>query len=410
MHSTLARFRRLFNRVTVSLVLAQLAAVISITVVEAMRKKRRTLRRFPITPPEPIPFESSELTIYTYGENVFDDMIEAIDFAQERVYFETFIWKGDAEGQRFMDALIRAADRGVEVYAIWDQFANLVVPPKFYAQLPERVHTLPYPAIPIPWSPRSWGRDHRKLLVVDGVIGFIGGYNVGSLYATDWRDTHARIVGPGAAEIENAFIDFWNMHTRRRRRRISHNPRRPWQTHMWVHRNVPRLHVYPIRNMYLEAIDRASERIWLTHAYLIPDEDLLQALREACNRGVDVRIIVPAISNHVIADWLSRGFYTGMLQSGIKLYLFQGAMVHAKTATIDGNWSTIGTANLDRLSLWGNYEINMEIADRHVAERMEEIFLTDQSNTVELSEERWAHRSWIAKLTELFLSPLRPLF
>jgi len=162
--------------------------------------------------------------------------------------------------------------------------------------------------------------------------------------------------------------------------------------------------------MYLEAIDRASERIWFTHAYLIPDEDLIRALRDACRRGVDVRIIVPAVSNHVVADWLSRGFYTTLLEAGIKLYLFQGAMVHAKTATIDGSWSTIGTANIDRLSLWGNYEINLEIADPHVAERMEEIFLTDQSNTVQLNEERWARRSWVAKLTELFLSPLRPLF
>jgi len=410
MRRTFARLTRLLNRVTVALVLGQLAAVIAITVTEASRKKHRKLRRFPVTPPEPIAFESNELTIYTYGEHVFDDMIEAIDFAQERVYFETFIWKGDDEGQRFMDALIRAADRGVEVHVIWDEFANLVVPPKFYQQLPDRIRTLRLPAMPIPWSPRTWGRDHRKLLVVDGVIGFIGGYNIGSLYATDWRDTHARIVGPGAAEIENAFIDFWNLHTGRRRRRIEHNPKRTWQTRMWVHRNVPRLQVYPIRNMYLEAIDRASERIWFTHAYLIPDEDLIRALRDACRRGVDVRIIVPAVSNHVVADWLSRGFYTTLLEAGIKLYLFQGAMVHAKTATVDGSWSTIGTANIDRLSLWGNYEINLEIADPYVAERMEEIFLTDQSNTVQLNEERWARRSWVAKLTELFLSPLRPLF
>ena len=168
-----------------------------------------------------------------------------------------------------------------------------------------------------PWSIQTWGFDHRKLMTVDGTVGFVGGYNIGSLYATGWRDTHCRVVGADVAELENAFIDFWNLHTGRRRRRIEHNPKRTWQTRMWVHRNVPRLQVYPIRNMYLEAIDRAQERIWLTHAYLIPDDDLTYALTDAADRGVDVRIIVPAESNHIVADWLSRGFYATFLRRGV---------------------------------------------------------------------------------------------
>lgn len=410
MRDLVTRISRLLNRATLSLVVAQVLAIAGLGITAQVRKRRHTQRRFPVTPAQPIAFEHNEFTIYTYGEDVYDDMIEAIDCAHETVYLETFIWKGDEEGQRFMDALVRASERGVEVFVVWDQFANLVVPPSFFQQLPAAIHRLAYPALPIPWSPRSWGRDHRKLLVVDSVIGFIGGYNIGSLYATDWRDTHARIVGPGAAEIENAFIDFWNMHSRGRRSRIGHNPRRAWQSSMWVHRNVPRLAVYPIRNMYLEAIDRATERIWLTHAYLIPDEDLIQALHDAVLRGVDVRIIVPEESNHVVADWLSRGFYTRLLQAGIRLFLYQDAMVHAKTATIDGSWATIGTANIDRLSLRGNYEINLEITDPHVAGRMEAIFLTDESNTVEMTLVRWLRRSWVAKLTEMLLSPLRPFF
>ena len=126
--------------------------------------------------------------------------------------------------------------------------------------------------------------------------------------------------------------------------------------------------------MYLDAIDRASHHIYLTHAYFIPDTDVLSALIRAARRGVDVRIIIPAESNHIVADWLSRGFYSHLLRSGIRLLLYQGAMVHAKTATIDGQWSTIGTANIDRLSLLGNYEINMEVFNTDVARQMEEIF------------------------------------
>ena len=137
--------------------------------------------------------------------------------------------------------------------------------------------------------------------------------------------------------------------------------------------------------MYLEAIDKAQRNIWLTSAYLIPDDDLRTALARAAQRGVDVRIIVPAQSNHVIADWLSRGYYTGLLRDGIRLFLFHNAMVHAKTATIDGHWSTIGTANIDRLSLAGNYEVNAEITSPQVATALERIFLTDQSNCTEMT-------------------------
>lgn len=212
------------------------------------------------------------------------------------------------------------------------------------------------------------------------------------------------------AELDNAFVDFWNLHVRKKFHRIEDHRPRSWRSQIRVHRNTPRIQVYPIRNMYLEAIDRASQRIWLTHAYLIPDEDLVAALRDAVHRGVDVRIIVPARSNHVVADWLSRGFYTDLLRSGVRLFLYQGAMVHSKTATIDGHWSTIGTANLDRLSLLGNYEVNLEVTDPDVARFMEAVFMTDESNTIEVNEERWRERSWVAKGTEALLSPWRPFF
>ncbi|GAA4897695.1 phospholipase D-like domain-containing protein [Tessaracoccus lubricantis] len=410
MKNAWARGRRVFNRLTATVLVAQILAMIALTLVESFRKKKRKLRKFPVTRPEPLPVEEDEITVYTYGEYLFDAMIEAIDAAESHIYFETYIWKGDATGRRFRDALGRAADRGVTVYAVWDEFANMVVPRAFFKSIPKNIITMPHPAFPIPWSPRHWGRDHRKLLSVDGKVGFIGGYNIGSLYATGWRDTHARVVGPSVAELDNAFIDFWNMHAGKHHDRIEDNPERDWLPTIRVHRNTPRIQVYPIRNMYLEAIDRATSHIWLTHAYLIPDDDLVGALRDAVHRGVDVRIIVPARSNHVVADWLSRGYYTTLLRSGVKLYLYQGAMVHAKTATMDGVWSTIGTANLDRLSLWGNYEVNLEVTDEHVAKHMEDVFRTDQSNTIELNEQRWAHRSWVAKVTELFLSPWRPFF
>lgn len=410
MRRTLSSARRLLNRVTLGLFLAQVATMVLLTVLESFRKKQRKLRRFPVTAPESLHVNRNEVTVYTYGADLYDAMIAAIDAATDHVYFETYIWKGDEAGQRFVDALARAADRGVDVYAVWDQFGNMVVPRSFYRSIPGNINTFAYPALPRPWSIQTWGFDHRKLMTVDGTVGFVGGYNIGSLYATGWRDTHCRVTGPDVAELENAFIDFWNMYAGKRHERIERNPHRGWQSQLRVHRNSPRLSVYPIRNMYLEAIDRATERIWPTHAYLIPDDDFVAALRDAAQRGVDVRIIVPAQSNHVVADWLSRGFYGNLLDSGIRLFLYQQAMVHSKTATIDGVWSTIGTANLDRVSLMGNYEVNLEVTDPEVAQFMEKVFRRDESNCIEVSADRWQGRSLAAKATEALLSPWRPIF
>lgn len=406
----LARLRTWLNRATFGLLLAQIGLMIGLTVFESARNKRRKLRSFPTVAPAPLQAGEDEVTVYTYGEDLYADMLAAIHRAEKVIYFETFIWKSDAVGQRFKDALTRAAERGVRVHVVWDDFANLVVP-RGFLRMPKSLHVMRHPFLPMPWSPRHWGRDHRKLLVIDSTVGFVGGYNIGSLYATGWRDTHARVVGPGVAELENAFIDFWNLHLRRGRHEyLTDDPPRRWVSTLRVHRNTPRIQVYPIRNMYLEAIDRAQHRIWLTHAYLLPDADLVAALRDAVRRGVDVRIIIPHRSNHVVADWLSRSQYSVLLQSGVRLFLYQGAMVHAKTATIDGSWSTIGTANLDRLSLMGNYEVNLEITDEGVAAQMEKIFGVDESNTLELTEERWHARSPLAKLAEFLLSPWRPLF
>lgn len=405
----LKRVRQATSRTALILVIAQIIIMAFLTGLESVRKKRRKATRFPTSTPTPLAVGDDRVAVYTYGEDLYRDLVDAIDAAEERVFFETYIWKSDAWGHRIKSALIRAADRGVKVYVIWDAFGNMVVNPRFYT-FPSHVHTLRFPLVSGLFGPKNWGRDHRKMVSVDGKVAFLGGYNIGSLYATGWRDTHARVEGPGVAEIDNAYIDFWNGHRKNRHVEIDDNPIRGWYGKIRLHRNTPRITVYPIRNMYLEAIDRANDHIWLTHAYLLPDDDLVAALREAAHRGVDVRIIIPERSNHIVADWLSRGFYTRLLRSGIRLFMYQDAMVHAKTATIDGVWSTIGTANLDRLSLLGNYEVNLEVTDEDLAEHMEKIFAMDLSNSYELDLDRWERRSWVAKLTEWFLSPWRPIF
>ena len=147
----------------------------------------------------------------------------------------------------------------------------------------------------------------------------------------------------------------------------------------------------------------------MTHAYFIPDDDFVDTLVAAARRGVDVRLLLPAKSNHIVADLLSRGYFRRMLDAGISIHRFRDAMVHAKTATIDGSWTTIGTANVDRLSMTGNYEINVEIIDPGLAQEMERIFETDLTNTLPLTLSEWEARDVYARFTELILKPLRPL-
>ncbi|GHO68581.1 cardiolipin synthase B [Ktedonobacter sp. SOSP1-52] len=380
-------------------------------VVDQRRKQARPQGHLTRIPTSPVYVVNSEIKLYTYGEDLYADMLASIEGARKHIFIETFIWKGDAVGRQFRDALGRAAARGIEVYVIYDSFANLVVPRAFFASFAPQIHMLAYPFLTLPFNPlslASYARDHRKILVVDSRVAFLGGYNIGSLYATHWRDTHARIIGHDAWEVEATFVDFWNTHRTRDLPRLAASAKRDWDPYIQFFRNEPSVLTFPIRASYYEVIDRARKRIYLTQAYFIPNRFFIRLLFKAAERGVDVRILLPAISNHVIADWLGRAFYTTCLKAGIRLFLYQDAMVHAKTATIDGIWSTVGTANIDRLSMLGNYEINLAIYNRELATQMETIFHNDTTHARELSLVEWESRPRLHKYAEYLLRPLRP--
>jgi cardiolipin synthase A/B len=414
-HTALGRLARTLRRTLLTILGAQLVLAVGMSLVDSYRRRGKKAKPFPTTPPRTVEIGEGTVTTYTYGRDLYDDMLTAIQGAKRQVLLETYIWKGDEVGERFKRALAAAADRGVEVYCVYDGFANLVVSPRF-KRFPATMKVLRYPVYSAGWrffDLRRYGRNHRKILVVDDEVGFVGGYNIGTPYATEWRDTHVRITGPGVWDLKRAFADFWNLN---RRKRLGHSERpllletaSVWEPRIRFARNVPRLWVFPIRSMYLDAINRATRNVWMTHAYFIPDQDFVDALKDAASRGVDVRLLLPLKSNHIVADWISRGYFGQLLQSGVRILRFRDAMVHAKTSTIDGNWSTVGTANVDRLSLQGNYEINVEVIDEAMAEVLEEIFLRDESNSLELTLGEWEARDLHRKFTEFVLGPLRPL-
>jgi len=382
-------------------------------VLVAARKLRRhppEQHPFPRQPLPPIHDERHDFTLYMTGDELFPAMLEAIESAQHTIFLESFIWKDDELGQRFKTLLEQKANAGLAVYVIFDAFANLVVS-RAFKRFPPSIRTLKYPAFPRPsqiFDFRAYARDHRKLLIVDNAVAFIGGYNIGDLYRTKWRDTHVRVTGPIARNLAEMFASFWNRNCRGRPR-LELDLDLEWQSTVRVQRNDASRLVFPIRSMYLDAIERAERYVYITNAYFIPDRAILEALVMTARRGVDVRVLVPAESNHVLADWLARHYFEFCLRNGIRIFLYQGGMIHAKTATIDGIWSTVGTANLDRLSLAGNHEINLEIYNADFARSMEEIFRCDLTNAHELNLADWIKRAWYIKAAELVLSPLWPM-
>lgn len=391
------------TRLAAGVVAATQASLITgIICADELRKLRSvpSLDGYPTVNPEPAHVAGTTITSYMDGDSLYADMLDAIAGAKERVYFETFIWKSDPVGRRFKEAVLDAADRGVDVYIIYDAFANLVVDPRFF-RFPKHphLHILRYPL-------RHTSRDHRKILVVDGAVGFVGGYNIGETYTTtQWRDTHVRLVGPSVWELENAFVDFWNMRGGKRLPKLPDTGARAWDTRVSAALNDPRRMLFPVRGLYIDALERATESIYITSPYFIPDRVIAKALLDAAARDVDIKVLVPEKSNHVIADWVSRAYITDLLDAGVELWLYQDVMIHAKTAVVDGRWVTVGTANIDRLSMTGNYEVNLQVHDPEMARHMEEIFRADLTNSRLVDPDEWRQRPLVQRACERLLKP-----
>src|SRR5918994_1803198 len=412
--SWLATLRRLGLRVFLALTALQ-AVIVSVLVATAEFRKRRQGPRegFPWEYQPEIKMESSKdrLKIFAYGVSLYEAMLDEIEAARTEIFVGTFIWKGDEVGRRFVDALARKAGEGVEVYVVFDGLANVFVAPSF-KRFPEKIHRLHFRPLSGPakiLNPRNVFRFHRHVMSVDGRVAFLGGYNIGSLYAAGWRDTHVRVCGDAAREVDNAFVDFWNAHRTGDLPRIAPNKERDWNPAVRVRRNDPYMRIFPIREMYIEAIDRANSHVYLTHAYFVPDRAMKAHLIDATKRGVDVQLLVPEQSNHITADWLARRHFYDLLNNGVRIFLYRHIMIRSKTATADGLWSTVGSANIDRLSMLGNYELNIEVYSSGLAAQMERMFEMEKTNAEEVTLEVWERRPLPAKLVERTLASLSPL-
>jgi cardiolipin synthase len=400
---------QLLGKVILGVLTLQVLTAAVLLVIAVLGKRRKHEVSFPHQPFEEVQVGENVLQLYAYGRDLYDAMLEAIDAAKESIYLETYIWKDDAVGQEFRTHLERKAAEGVAVYVIFDRFGNLVVPRAFKTSFVPPMHVLEYSSLSRPWhalDPRRYALDHRKLLIVDGTTSFIGGYNIGSVYATEWRDTHMSLRGPAAADLAMSFIAFWN-HFCKADERITQRYHRGVDSRIVVGQNEAMRLSFPIRDLYIAAIDRAEQFILLTTAYFVPDRMLREALVAAAGRGVDVRVLVPWVSNHVMADWISHSYFADLLRGGVRIFGYRYTMLHAKTCTVDGQWSTVGTCNLDRLSLVGNYEINVTVYSTEFARQLSALFTEDTTEQFELTMEQWKSRPWYNKVSERILAPLR---
>lgn len=405
------RTNRLMKAAIGATIVAQLGAVVAVNVLDGLRKKRIPggVHGFPTLEPADTAIDGQEVRSYTEGKTLYADMLDAINGAEESIFFETYVWRADKAGRAFKSALIDAAQRGVKVYIIYDGFGNLNQNPKFkvFPKLPTlHVHRLAEVRIGLlTLNARRTGRTHRKVLVVDNRIGFVGGFNIGDDFGNRWRDTHLRVTGKAAEVLSAGFVTYWNVLRRRHEPEIEQRYSSPWEAQIKGVFNLPARLLFPIRGMYLEVLDRAQKKISLTTPYFIPDREFSEALLSAAKRGVKARVLVPEYSNHILADWVSRPFLGPLLRGGVEIWLYRHAMNHSKTMTVDGTWSTVGTANIDRLSMMGNAEVNLEILDPDFAERMEDIFENDLTTARQLTLEEWEGRSLLTKVTEVLLRP-----
>lgn len=408
------RLRTRLTRLLIAFAILQAIFALGVLVKSKYVARKREATR-PATYPSvafaPITLERdlNSMRLYMRGHELMEDIVAAIDGARTEILVETFIWVDDASGRIVRDALSRAGVRGVNVYVLWDWLlSDHGIDPGWFG---EHVEAYPFKQITPgvdALRPGNLLRDHRKLIVVDHEVGFIGGYNFGEPYI-HWRDTHLRVEGAAVLELANAFGDFWNQHVPHGATRMANVPGRAWDPHVLVHRNDPSLGIFPIRGMYLEAIDRAADRIWITNAYFVPDRAFRDSLTEAARRGVDVRVLLPEHSNHPMTDALAHGMFEDLLAAGVRVFLYRNFMLHAKTAVIDETWVTVGTANLDRWSMLGNYEVNVEVHDAGLAAQLGELYEVDMQNSNEVHLEAWRRRPLHWKVTERMLRNLAPL-
>ena len=359
--------------------------------------------------------------------------LDAIRSARDSIHLDVYILRDDDVGKLYAQALEAKARAGVKARLIYDSFGSVGTSDEFFAGLRDAgVELYEYNSVSPAKDLRLWRwnhRNHHKLLIVDGRVAFTGGINVSNEYSGQstlrksarkagregWRDTQVQIEGPAVAAFQRAFLKEWAKGKDpvaetpslfpplkpqgRDTVQVLTSPGADFLDVM-VPTGDDKPNPKKIYSAYLAAIAAAHSRIWITQAYFAPDDQFIDVLKAAAKRGVDVRLVMPGLSDVGTTLNLQRHYYARLLKHGIRLYEYEPAVMHAKTAVIDGNWSTVGSSNLDYRSFIHNDEANAVIVGRDFGKQMEQLFEADLERSTEIRLDQWQDRGFWERMKE----------
>jgi cardiolipin synthase len=365
----------------------------------------------------------NKVTLLFDGPATMREMMASARAATSSINLETYIFDQDKVGAEFAELLIEKQRQGVQVNIMVDAVGNLATPATFFDRMRQAgIRVIVFNPVNPAKAKGKWevnNRDHRKLMVVDGRIAFTGGINISSTYANSslfrsrhkpdevdeskvgWRDTHIKIEGPAVAPLQWSFVNLWVQQEGGELSRAEYFP-----ALAPVGDKILRVLAtnpdgdFEIYKSLVVAMSEAKKSIHLTAAYFVPDQQIVDALVGAAKRGVDVRLVLPGVSDHSMIRYAGQAFYDQLLKGGVKIHELQIAVLHAKTAVIDGAWSTIGSANIDRRSFIHNYELNVVVIDPAFGRDMESAFNEDLHDSKEVTLEQWRHRPWGDRIRE----------
>lgn len=370
----------------------------------------------------------NRVTLLKNAAATYPAMLTAIHGAHDNINLEMYILSDGQIGQMIADALIERARHRVKVNLIYDSLGSLDTPASFFDKM--RSNGIAIVAFhPLsPFQAEHWSmtklthRDHRKLLIIDGRTAFTGGINISEVYAsgirseathtppTYWRDTDIQVDGPAAAEFQKLFITDWYREGGIPLDRHRYFPQIPAQGRQIVRVIGSNPEQFPLIYVDLiSAVANSETNVYITDAYFAPDYQMRRVLRNAARRGVDVRLLLPSQSDQPFIVSAQRAHYNGLLKAGVKIYEWGGKMLHAKTATIDGVWSTVGTSNLDWWSIARDNEVNAVVLAHSFGDEMNLMFKNDLEDSEQIEPTTWEQRSLLERLRERFAELIHPL-
>ncbi len=356
--------------------------------------------------------KNNKIKLLKNGEGKFPDLLDAIRKAKHHIHMEYYIYEYDTIGNEIIELLIEKAKEGVEVRLIYDDFGSPTIKKSTEKRMRDAgaaVHPFHKVRFYL-FANRINYRNHRKIVVIDGQTGFIGGINVSDKYINKektklfWRDTHVRIDGPAVYYLQYLFITDWKFccsdSIKAEEAYFKIPPESGDNSFVQIAASGPDSVLPSVLYSILQAIYLAKKEILITTPYFIPGDSIMDALSVAALSGLSVKLLVPGISDSKIVNAASKSYYNKLLEAGVEIYLYQKGFVHAKTMVTDSMLTLLGTANMDYRSFELNFEVNALIYDKEVAEQMRNTFFEDLKDAEKIDRDAWLSRPWNIQLPE----------